>query len=146
MKIFKKIILVIILFAVLLPTANAQICGDGIISGNEKCDTSGNIGCIDPDEPFCNKRCSFCVCSESRLVIFAKPIICIVQDLTLFLLSILGGISLLMFIFSGILYIFTGGNPEAQTKTKKTFNYAIIGLIFVLISYAIIGIITDLSV
>ena len=146
MKSFKKFILVIILFAIFSPSANAQVCGDGLVSGNEKCDISGNIGCVDPDEPFCNRRCSFCVCSESRLVLFAKPIICIVQDLILFLLSIIGGIALIMIIFSGILYIFVGGNPEAQTKAKKNFSYAIIGLIFVLISYAIINIITDLSV
>jgi len=162
MKTFKKFILFTILFVVfsvaifisnefgfsdkIVQTANAQICGDGIISGNEKCDISGNIGCADPDEPFCNRRCSFCVCSESRLVFSAKPIICIVQDLILFLLSIIGGLSLLMLAFSGIFYIFIGGNPEAQTKAKKIFNYAIIGLILVLISYAVIGVITDLSI
>jgi len=162
MKIFKKIILFVILFAILLPTifvskkigfsdriiqtANAQVCGDGIVSGNEKCDISGNIGCADPNKPFCNRRCSFCVCSESRLVFSAKPIICIVQDLILFLLSVIGGIALLMLVFSGILYIFSNANPEAQNKAKRTFNYAILGLIFVLISYVIIGIITDLSV
>ena len=165
MNIFKKFILFAILFAVfspvifipgksklsdiIIPTANAQVpsvCGDGNISDREECDTSGNIGCADPDKPFCNRRCSFCVCSESRLVLFAKPIICIVQDLILFLLSIIGSITLLMIIFSGIFYIFAGGNPETQTKAKKFFNYAIIGLIFVLISYAIIKTITDLSV
>ena len=165
MRIIKKFILFISLFAILLSTvftsnefgssgkiiriANAQVpsvCGDGVISGDEECDTSGNIGCADPDEPFCNKRCSFCVCSESRLVLFAKPIICIVQDLILFLLSIIGGIALLMLVFGGILYILAGSNPEAQEKAKKTFNQAIIGLIFVLISYAIIGVIINLSV
>jgi len=166
MKSLKKFILIIVLFAVLLliiftsnfvsdkfissdeiiQTANAQVCGDGIISGNEKCDTSGNMGCANPDKPFCNKRCSFCVCSESRLVLFAKPIICIVQDLILFLLSIIGGVALLMLVFSGILYIFTGGNSETQTKAKKTFNYALIGLMFTLISYVIIKTITNLSV
>ena len=122
------------------------ICGDGIISGNEKCDTDEDIGCADPDKPFCNGRCTFCVCSESRLVFLDKPIICTVQDLILFLLSIIGGIALLMIVFSGILYTFSGTDPEAQNKAKRTFNYAIIGLIFVLISYAIIKIITEVSV
>ncbi len=165
MDIFKKFILFAVLFAVFLPTifisnksnlsdiiirtANAQVpsvCGDGVVSDKEKCDTSGNVGCADPNKPFCNKRCTFCVCSDSRLVFSAKPIICIVQDLILFLLSIIGSIALLMIVFSGIFYIFAGGNPETQTKAKKFFNYAIIGLIFVLISYAIIKTITDLSV
>ena len=123
-----------------------DVCGDGIISGDEECDTNGNIGCADPDKPFCNGRCSFCVCSESKLVFLDKPIVCTIQDLILFLLSIIGGIALLMIVLGGIFYIFAGANPEAQGKAKKTFNYAIIGLIFVLISYAIIGVITDLSI
>jgi hypothetical protein len=165
MKIINKLISFVILLAILLPTifisnkigfsdeiiqtANAQVpsvCGDGVISGDEECDTVMNMGCADPDKPFCNRRCTFCVCSESRLALVNKPIICIVQDLILFLLSIIGGIALLILVLSGILYIFAGANPEAQNKAKKTFNYAIIGLIFVLISYAIIKIITDISV
>ena len=82
----------------------------------------------------------------AQLVFLGKPVVDIVNDLILFLLSIIGGIALLMFVFGGILYIFAGANPEVQDKAKKTFNYAIIGLIFVLISYAIIGVITDLSI
>jgi hypothetical protein len=162
MKIINKFISFAILLAILLPaifiskefgfsdeiikTANAQVCGDGVISGDEKCDTVMNMGCVDPDKPFCNRRCSFCVCSESRLVFLDKPIICTIQDIILFLLSIIGGIALLILVFSGIFYIFSGANPEAQNKAKRTFNYAIIGLILVLISYAIIKIITDISV
>jgi len=81
-----------------------------------------------------------------QLVFLGKPVVDIVNDLILFLLSIIGGVALLMLVFSGILYVFAGANPEAQTKAKKTFNYAIIGLILVLISYAVVKIITDISV
>ena len=81
-----------------------------------------------------------------QLVFLDKPVVDIVNDLILFLLSIIGSIVLLMLVLSGILYIFAGSNPEAQTKAKKTFNYAIIGLILVLISYAIMIIITDLMI
>ena len=164
MRIIKKFISFTILFTILLTavfiskefgfsreiikTANAQvpsICGDGVISGDEECDTVMNMGCVDPDKPFCNRRCTFCVCSESKLVFLDKPIICTVQDIILFLLSIIGGIALLMLLLSGILYIFAGANPDEQDKAKKTFNRAIIGLILVLISYAIIKVITDIS-
>ncbi len=82
----------------------------------------------------------------AQLVFLGKPVVDIVNDLILFLLSIIGGIALLMIVFSGILYTFSGTDPEAQNKAKRTFNYAIIGLIFVLISYAIIKIITEVSV
>ena len=82
----------------------------------------------------------------AQLVFLGKPVVDIVNDLILFLLSIIGGIALLMLVLGGILYIFAGSNPEAQNKAKRTFNYAIAGLIFVLISYALIKIITDISV
>jgi hypothetical protein len=65
---------------------------------------------------------------------FDKPVIDIFSEASLFLLSIIGGIALFVIIIGGILYIFAGANPEAQKKAKKTFNYAIIGLIFDLIS------------
>jgi hypothetical protein len=81
-----------------------------------------------------------------NLTKFDKPVADIFSDASLFLLSIVGGITLLMLIFGGILYIFAGANPEAQNKAKRTFNYAIIGLIFVLISYAIIEVISDVGV
>ena len=134
----------------IIQTTNAQVCGDGIVSGDEKCDTSNDAGCGGTD-PICND-CVTCTCSDSKLVFSGNllglrtPVICIIKNLILFLLSIIGGIALLMLVFSGILYVFAGANPEAQTKAKKTFNYAIIGLIFVLVSYALIKIIIDLSI
>ena len=76
---------------------------------------------------------------------FDKPIIDIFNEASLFLLSIIGGIALLVIVLSGILYIFSGSNPEAQTKAKKTFNYAIIGLILVLVSYALIEVASDIG-
>ena len=76
---------------------------------------------------------------------FDKPIIDIFNEASLFLLSIIGGIALLVIVLSGILYIFAGANPEAQTKAKKTFNYAIIGLILVLVSYALIEVASDIG-
>jgi len=85
-----------------------------------------------------------------NLTKFDKPIAGIFSEASLFLLSIVGGLALLVIVISGILYIFAGANPEAQNKAKGTATKAIIGLIFVLTSYGIINqtsqIVTDTGV
>ena len=78
-------------------------------------------------------------CMAMKLTKFDKPIKDVLGDAIIFLLSIVGGIALLMIVFGGILYIFAGANPEAQNKAKETVTKAIIGLIFVLTSYGIIN-------
>lgn len=80
-----------------------------------------------------------------NLTKFDKPIADIFSEASLFLLSIVGGIALLVIVISGILYIFAGANPEAQNKAKGTATKAIIGLMFVLASYAIINQISYVS-
>jgi len=80
-----------------------------------------------------------------NLTKFDKPIADVFADASLFLLSIVGGITLLVVVFGGILYLFAGGNPEAQTKAKGTVTKAILGLVFILSSYAIINQISHIS-
>lgn len=78
-------------------------------------------------------------CAAMTLTKFNKDIVEVFKDASSFLLSIVGGIVLLMLVFGGILYIFAGSNPEAQNKAKGTVTKAIIGLVFVLVSYGIIN-------
>ena len=85
------------------------------------------------------------VCMAMKLTKLDKPVTDIFNDASLFLLSIIGGIALLVIVGGGILYIFAGANPEAQNKAKGTITKAIIGLILVLISYAIIGAVSDIG-
>ena len=80
-----------------------------------------------------------------NLTKFDKPIVDILSEASLFLLSIIGGLALLVIITGGILYIFAGANPEAQEKAKGTVTKAIVGLIFVLVSYAVIDQISYVS-
>ena len=56
-----------------------------------------------------------------------------------FLLSGLGGLSTLMFVYAGVLWLTAAGNEERITKAKKTMLYATIGLVVVLSSYAFIS-------
>ena len=84
-------------------------------------------------------------CLAMKLTKFDKPIKDVFDDAILFLLSIIGGIVFLVLVIGGILYIFAGSNPEAQNKAKGTITKAIIGLILVLASYAIIDKIAYIS-
>ncbi|MCK5123567.1 MAG: hypothetical protein KAQ87_05490 [Candidatus Pacebacteria bacterium] len=80
-----------------------------------------------------------------NLTKFDKPIIDVLGNTIEFLLSVIGGIALLVIILGGIFYIFAGANPEAQNKAKGTVTKAIIGLMFVLVSYAIVDKISYVS-
>ena len=75
-----------------------------------------------------------------------KLVVDIVNDLILLILSYLGKISLFILIFGGILYIVSGSKPESQEKAKKTITYAILGLMLVLISYALLGVLDKIFV
>ena len=52
-------------------------------------------------------------------------------------LSLLGAIFLILIIYSGIKWMFAGGNEEQVNKARNTINRAIIGLIIVFGAYAI---------
>lgn len=55
-----------------------------------------------------------------------------------FLLSGLGGLTLLMFVYGGLQWMLAEGNEEKITKAKRTIMYAILGLAAVLGSYIIL--------
>ena len=129
-----------------------HICGDGFISGPEFCDTLGNINC-DGSRPVCNSDCSDCTCLFAGDLVWAgnflgvrQPIMCIILDLIMWILSIVGKVSLLVLIFGGIFYVVSGSNPEKQEKAKKTIVWALLGLALVLASHAIIVIMNKIFV
>jgi|GEM_PF-1650603 len=82
----------------------------------------------------------------AELAWLGRPIVDRVNDLTLYILKITGGIFLLMFIIGGIYYAVSGSNPDGQNKAKKTVTYAILGLALILISYALMAIIDQILV
>lgn len=55
------------------------------------------------------------------------------------LLGVVGAISLLMIVIGGILWMTSGGNSERIKKGKDTLVWAVIGLVVVFLSYAIIN-------
>lgn len=53
-------------------------------------------------------------------------------------LGILGGLILLAFVIGGFMFIFAAGNEERAKKGKQTLFWATLGLLAILMSYAIL--------
>ena len=55
------------------------------------------------------------------------------------LLGVVGAISLLMVVIGGILWMTSGGNSDRIKRGKDTLVWAVMGLIVIFLSYAIIN-------
>lgn len=56
-----------------------------------------------------------------------------------FVLGFLGLVAVIMVIYGGFMYVIAGGAEEQTTKGKKTVMYSIIGIIIILVSYALVN-------
>lgn len=56
-----------------------------------------------------------------------------------FFLLFLGLIAVIMIIYGGITYVTAAGNQEAVDKAKKIIMYAVIGIVIVLLSFALVN-------
>ena len=63
----------------------------------------------------------------------------IVLNIVNFILYFLGLIAVIMVIYGGITYVTSAGNQESVEKAKKIIMYAVIGIIIVLISFALVN-------
>lgn len=61
------------------------------------------------------------------------------NNLINFILSIIGLIALAVIIYSGFLFMTSGGNPDQVEKAKKTLTYAVAGLGVVILASAIVN-------
>ena len=83
---------------------------------------------------------------SAELTWLGRPIVDRVNELTLYLLKIIGGIFLLMLVLNGIYYSVSGSNPDKQKKAKKMVFSAIVGLTIILVSYITLTIIDQILV
>ncbi len=60
-------------------------------------------------------------------------------NITNTLLKAIGLIAVVMLVFGGFKYIISGGDSAKVTSAKNTIIYAIIGLIIVILAYAIVN-------
>ncbi len=61
------------------------------------------------------------------------------------ILIIAGGLAFIFLIYSGILYITSGGSPEQQKKAQQGLVSAIIGIIIIVLSYIIVIVVQNLA-
>lgn len=54
-------------------------------------------------------------------------------------LYVIGAVSVIMLIWGGLRYIISGGDSKKVTDAKNTILYAIIGLVFAVLAYAIVS-------
>jgi hypothetical protein len=59
-------------------------------------------------------------------------------DSSQLILGVIGSITLLMFVYGGIMFLISGGSSEKVTKAKGILVAAVVGLIIVFSSYLII--------
>jgi len=63
----------------------------------------------------------------------------IVLTIVNFILSFLGIIAVLFVIYGGFLYVTSAGNSEKVDQGKKIITYAVVGIVIILISFALIN-------
>ena len=68
----------------------------------------------------------------------------IIENTLLWVLGVAGSIALFAFIIGGVMYITSAGDEQKVAVSKKIFNFTIIGLILILLSYSIIVTVTDI--
>ena len=68
----------------------------------------------------------------------------IIENTLLWALEVSGSIALLMLIVGGVMYITSAGDEQKVATAKKIFNFTIIGLILILLSYSIIKVVSDI--
>lgn len=56
-----------------------------------------------------------------------------------FVLSFLGILAVAMIIYGGFLYVSSAGNQEKTDQGKKIVTYAVIGIVIILISFALVN-------
>lgn len=78
------------------------------------------------------------VCLQNPLGDLSDPRIIVGQVIRVSL-GIIGSLALILFIYGGMLWMTSSGNTEMVTKGRNTLLWAVIGLIVVFGSYAIVN-------
>ena len=61
------------------------------------------------------------------------------QEILTIVLGIFGAIAVLIIVIAGLKFVTSGGNPQSVSKARSTILYAIIGLIVIIASQAIVA-------
>ena len=62
----------------------------------------------------------------------------LVKTILYYFLGFLGFVATVMVIYGGVLYVTSAGNEENVQKAKKILLYAVVGIIIILVSFALV--------
>jgi hypothetical protein len=82
-----------------------------------------------------------CLAADINPQIMGVPVKTILERIVDFILGIVGGITLLFLIISGIYYAVTIGDPDKQQKAKQMLIFTLEGFAIILLSYALIALV-----
>ncbi len=97
-----------------------------------------------PPKPPCNEYAADGKCAKVDTAIGAlcTDEKCFMESIFVLLLSLSGGISVLVMIYAGYLYMVSRGNPEQLQRAREMIISAIVGLLFIVFSFIILETIT----
>ena len=145
----KSRISILFLFAVVIAivgffgnTVNTAEAASNCLSASSPCSD------IKKADPLCNPTCSAAECAQlnSRLTSCGldpnstgtpKSLALIIGDLLRGLFGLLGTVFLVLIIYGGFLWMTAAGNDENISKAKKIITQAAIGLLVIVIAYAL---------
>ena len=90
------------------------------------------VGALDPLESVCSTN-GGAIC-ENKDDSGDK----LISDVVSTLLFIVGALSVVMIIFSGVLYVISSGDAGKVARAKNTLTYSVVGLVVSFIAYAIV--------
>jgi len=79
----------------------------------------------------------------SNIITLPNPIrcntaTCLISQVVRYILGIIAVLATLMFIWGGVLMLTSGGNSERVKQAKETLAWAAIGIVVIMLSWAII--------
>lgn len=117
------------LFAVLL---FAAVLGGALLA------PVASVGALDPLQDICADNSASTVCENKD-----ENANSLIKDLINVLLYVVGVLSVIMIIVSGIFYVISSGDAGRVAKAKNTLMYSIVGLVVAFVAYAVVNWVID---
>src|SRR3972149_9702258 len=86
---------------------------------------------------------SGCVSPEGVATLLCIPVV--LQNVINALIVIAGIVSVFMIVWAGYKFVMSEGDPEKISMARKTLIYAIVGLIFIFLSFVFLNIIAEFT-
>ncbi len=112
----------------------------GLIAGFGLTVIPTSVSAANATDVICQQNPSSPLCATSTNDSVPK----IIQKIINGLLYVLGAVTVIVIIFSGIFYTTSSGDAKMVEKAKNTLFYAVVGLIVAIMAYAIVNFVVGL--